>query len=481
MLEFSELLRKMIEDKKELSVYAIAKEAGIDRSSLQKVLTGNRELGIEYIRPLCDCLKKYCSTIKVDEMYEVYAKKYWGYRRYHTLQFIKERLEETGKSEKYAKEICEKKEFQVGQFIEEQKIPKEEKKILQRIYELYRQEQGKEDGYFYLYIPSKWKELRQMLMYLLIAEKDIWQKERVKLSFSNIVLEGENKEITLIDNYLTLCELTCYEIHGYSDVLKTRDCKEEMMPYYVLTSQAALFMSVDRLHLLETGEKDLIKYFSERFENSLEKKDFRMYPLTLERYGADFLPGKMIDGGGYSLAYKICDGPFYTEELLKKMLDENFPARNLVIACVADTYQKYREEGVNVIFSMKYLFDFAQPPKELCVSPFYITKEIRYEILKTVYDYFREHEKMSVSLFLPERMSMNNQMHLSVCGLSGMNFIYHRDNRSVLLNEMNFMQVEDVSKIMSDFWNYIKNSSVCLSKTESLELIEKCLAAMREK
>ena len=118
MSRFSDSLNEVIKKYESLNIYNIAKEIGCDRSWLQKVVSGDRNMNFEFIRPLCDLLQNHIGPGEIAELYEQFAREYFGDSRYEVVQHIEKRMLEMGQREDDIDRAVAAEEFDVENFLQ---------------------------------------------------------------------------------------------------------------------------------------------------------------------------------------------------------------------------------------------------------------------------------------------------------------------------------------------------------------------------
>ena len=90
MSTFSECCRQLLSES-ESSVYEISKESGLDRTSIQRMITGKRMPSIQFVEKFCDHLR--ITPIERAELLELYRIEKIGKELYQNRMYIKNMIE----------------------------------------------------------------------------------------------------------------------------------------------------------------------------------------------------------------------------------------------------------------------------------------------------------------------------------------------------------------------------------------------------
>lgn len=488
MKSFSGILKSIITGNDNITIYAMAREINCERTRLQKIITGERECPMELIRPICDYLTTYVSAAIVDELYEVWANHHYGYNRYQTLVNLKKRLEETKKNEIVIDKIKKERKFEPEDFLSIFVLEEDEKKIVSVLYKMFKNEMERADKgldcKLYIYVPSTWSRVRQILMYLINLEYyardlsdmgELLNTIDLRIAFSNSIANDEDIEFALIDNYISSCEFSIYDIRTYSDFGEIRSVDgKDMMPYYIISSEKIIFMTEQKELVEEFTEQKNIDKLASKFVKAIEQKEFVTYMLTNENYVHNVHNHFIEQKETFSISNRFCDGTWYTREIMDKGLSKGYPQRNITIELIVNAYENFKTGGENQMVLLDGLFEYISESDKSEDELFCLTNEAKYSVLNAVYEYY-DSTDLNFAIILPERFNFHTFIHLSATSANLLNFINYQNRKSVLLNKMNFMTEDKIGEIIMDFFEYISNSSACLNKKQSLNIIKSCI------
>ena len=206
MGKFSERLYELVHPNKEISVYSMATAIRCNRTWLQKVVSGERSMNYDYIVQMCNYLKKYIGKQQVEELYEMFAEEYFGYREYVNLRYIEQQFKQMKDRERIVLRMVGKKQL-LREYLESDAVRESVRPALCAIADMI--ERGKSHK-IYAHFHAGCKELHQLLFCL-----SGYKETKEKIDFRGIIANGkstgvQDEERREISGFLTACEYALY-------------------------------------------------------------------------------------------------------------------------------------------------------------------------------------------------------------------------------------------------------------------------------
>ena len=133
MSDFSQKLGSLIRGNN-ISIYGLAKNMDCNRTWLQKVISGDRNIDFENFIKLGRELLKHIDENSYLELYEIFAENYFGAKEFGVLKYIQNRLLDTLRLENVLDDM--NSGFDIDKFIKFYNLSNNEAKILREVNDL---------------------------------------------------------------------------------------------------------------------------------------------------------------------------------------------------------------------------------------------------------------------------------------------------------------------------------------------------------
>jgi transcriptional regulator with XRE-family HTH domain len=478
---FGEHLRALI-DSNGINIYGLAKQAGLERTAIHKIISGGRIPSEEYVKKLADALP--LSPEEHQRFMESYLISKIGEFRYRQRIQVKKLIEaiayiENGGGqtavdiEIKGSPLSETNTTAIGHFavnnlvksvIEEAVTPNGAGAIDFFIPESY--------GYFY-------SEL--LACYLRYPKLQI----RQILSFSKKTgfTDNTNRNLSLLSHILPFAFAPGAEYHPYYYYSAANDAEPtSAMPYFVLTaSNRLVLINADLSKAAFICDKDIVSLYKENFQAMLE----RAKPL-IKYFNSTFevlMHCIETDDGDAGEPFhwiepEPCVGPLVTDEMVRAQIKQEIPNRDGLIELVCRHYGFLREnqlrnmnicttDGLYRIINSGYIYN---APTEIIdklsrETIMYLLNELRNRI---------ENKKVKVLFTNPSKITIPNKTLLSINRRTGINFIKNDGSdsgfRAICLSE------DSIDEAFTDFIESIEESGLVYNEADSLATLDSIIA-----
>lgn len=480
MNRLGKLLRDSIESSG-YTIYGVAKKADINRTTLQKVLSGDRPVSKELLSRLVPILK--LSPAEEEDIRNMLEISEDGENLYSQRRYIKAMLESfTNMDLLHDQSIqsCERLlQYQSAILNHDQQI----------IYGLYHvglllttlldRESKSSNRIICMNIPGNLPILTHFFMGSLYRCSR--QNHLTIQHITSLVKSPENthKPLINLDILSTILPYTLfldlnYSINFYYNDQLICDTLNVAFPYYILFSHMIVFLSADGCTALPVNDHEVILHFRNLFNEAIK----HTFSLIASCSTPDDILEQLIEADKashpyHSIEFQPCLATFLTENMIRKCAHPDLENRShLIEAALFRTHQLSNLENRSCIFSQEGLLHFAKtgiltdfPPKYMLP----LERPDRLLILKALYnacDTEKEILRMinPVTFSFPKHIlcTLRSNYGLDFSGFdsSGQRFSYIRIKEHTILDAF------------EDFFQYLLKSSSLFTKKETLAEIK---------
>ena len=490
MKSLGNLLRKYISENG-LTIYKAASLAGVNRTTLQKVLSDERNASEELIQKLLSVLK--LSPAEKAELKELFAIQLMGEDIYLQRQYIKKSIESMAGLDNWFSGIS----GAVGTLSllpdAESALPQDSALICglsavrQLLFTCASHMRRRGPGELLLYAPGNLPALKALLLSELSPADSAQPLELRHITPMIKVPAAEATPLTNLDILFHILPFTVsrhfrYRVYCfYSHELLAGAGAARISLLYGLREHGdpPLLRRADR-PLLETPE--IVSHFRNLFLDSLGKTTSMMLsqtsPTTILQ---DMLDRDLSPGSLHTLEWQPCLSTFLTEDMVEKYVRPDLPGRDEIIRLgCARVRQLSSMENHSCIFSRSGMEDFAQTgvisdiPSQYAL-PLEIPDRIR--ILKSMYcaceedlEFLRLTNPITFRLSRYFFAALRGDDSLTFCGVDAANSTFNY----IEITEPSFLEA------FRDFYQYLPESGLICSKEETLKAIEESIRLLEE-
>lgn len=473
---FNQRIEELIVDSGE-TVQSLAEIGKINRSTLQRVKSGERLPSKSFFVGLCKALR--LSAVEEEELKNLLEMETIGQRNYYNRKAIVGLIEMIAELTEHTIPFSKEVELKNGNALKS--IPTDGMEIVKGQTNVLRMVENAIDCELF---SSEIPQIRQVIPYDWDAVYDYIFQQMMgsgkNLILQDIVSFPENCSESEADQSLlafkklaalSLLDNVDYQSRFYYRSTERSQVADEVFPYYLLTSERLITLSKDLTTAVVYWDSSLYQiyntFFSELLNNSApfiqESRDlFEIYALE------DALPTKHV------MQPLPCFSRYFTDEMIEKQMNRDFPYFEELLAAVMPFYDKFRADNKWMvdIFPLKYLRQFMEDgyiylPEEM-VHPFaaeerlHLIKQLHADLIASERKCFAINENR---LFMNSAVEFSNEdptLRLILHYQRGDETIF----KHLAINEANIIHAFD------DFFNSISTSDYVLSKAETIAGIE---------
>ena len=487
MLTLSENLRLLINESNR-TIYKLAKDAGIERTLIHKVLKGERVPSEDFVDKIAEALfLPPFERAKLQKSYEILK---IGEFRYNQREQVKHLIELIAQVEK-----------DNGSFMERISLPPTQRTVL-RDYanspaqvivgqhavnnivkgvieeETLKNEISRID----FIIPAKFQFFYDELSVNFLRDPTLNIRHIVELTKSGPGQGRENGNLTAL---LNIIKLVFVGGEGYAPYYVYSPASGARVltatPYFIVTSRHVILLSEELDTAILGGNKDIIEYYSGFFRMALERAtpllhrvdslyDLATYYLAIDRKGDS--------GTSCVIESEPCIGSYIREELIDKKLAPELKHREEIKTLVAKHFENMRRVASSTtgIFSIAGLDYLLETGHISGVPTSYYCPLDRGEIRGLILQYLGDVKQKGFSSFAvdPEKFMIPMFTSISIDKLSGVHFLTSTDARfgTLYINEHSMVEAFD------DFCSSIVKSGLVYSREETIGILENYLSRL---
>lgn len=262
MSEFSERCKEYIH-LSGTNVYQIAQLSNLDRTSLQRMVTGKRLPGIKFVKEFCNYLK--INQLEKEELLELYQIETLGKETYYNRRCIHKLLEYVNMAVTFS---GDKKEELVSKLLvgNTMLIPVETEKAIDKFLRQCFFDQASTE--LYTNFPPNQAAIYQIM--LRIAEQFDGLpiiRHLFAIQKNPVLFSEESMNLNIFFNTLSfaLCGYDSYYPYFYYSNSSSRDDIYDLYPYYLICESSVLLITSDFSGSILLEEKEIVRSYLEEF------------------------------------------------------------------------------------------------------------------------------------------------------------------------------------------------------------------------
>lgn len=348
MSDIGKYLRNWFE-KNQISIYQAAKESNINRTTLQKVLSGDRTPSRHLVTSLVSALP--FSVGEVREIWDLFESDQSGMGTYMQNQYI----------DRMMKNISFISADNVAVPVQSEKSDGKEQLLLYRtpyeveelLKELLKEEMEKKNSFPFgrsvlIHAPAENEMFHSIFNVIYMSP----EAKLLKISHLTRLYKNQSGQTQSVENLKALANILPffsthrlnYQVGYYYSSGASEDLTHTAFPYYIIFSQAALLISDDCCSAVLCREKSLIEYLKKMFERT---KHISTQMITSFHNSMEILHYYMrtTEGGfkTYWLENQPCMVCFFDQRLVEKYTRTGIPDREALMELVLKRSNQLKE------------------------------------------------------------------------------------------------------------------------------------------
>ncbi len=479
MSKFSNKLKMLIEESG-LKIYKLSKESGLDRTTIQRAITGERLPSVEFVETLSNYLR--LSPNDKVELQELYSMSKIGDKVYEQRKYIKKMIEQIASIRTVAGNTLGDKKLSITGKINDDSAVFEGQYIINNLIrsvledEVINHSSPKID----LTVPFKYSFLYDLLYQLYLEACG-------KINIRNIVRLNKNPHSSQSSNYnleilshvmpFTFSAGNGYDPYYYYDNFDSSKDITLLMPFHIITSKRVINISSDFKTAVLYNNPDIVTIYQEKFDHAIAISA----PLISQHLNCDDMLQSYLKAyhnfGAVShvLEPQPCFAWYYTDDLIEKHLRSEVENRDEVLKLLICYYANHKASNKRPIsiFSIDGLYDFAHTgiladlPTPFAL-PFSVEERItllnklKHEISNGNYEvYAADPSKLQIPI-----------CSIQIFHTKGMD-LYSSNNNGMISSSV--IEEKSITEAFYDFFESLPGSSLVHTKDETIKIIDSAI------
>ncbi len=485
MSQFSEML-KQLTDNCGTTIYKIAKDANLDRTTIQRSITGERLPNIAFVEKLCEYLS--VSPLERIELMELYSISKLGEKIYSQRKYVLFLLNQIADLH-ITKNINtnNKKALNNGiDFLQELKVFSGQYSVNKIILDLLENETyNSESSCVSLNVPFDYSFLFNSL-YQLYWENNgkLLINHLVKFNKNSENQQNPNNNLEILSKILPLafCIGNGYRPFYYYSVTEVPDNITLTMPYYILTNKLLITISVDFKAAILYNNREIIDIHKDSFQKCLVQAK----PLIKKLSDCnDLISNFLVAYQNFGEVTNViepqpCLAKYYTQQFINEHFRPDIQHRGIMIQILYDFYgniDKYAP-SINSFFSidgLKYFIEtgiMADLPDKYA-TPFSIAERKLFLNLltndiknKNILFRIVNSTKLNISPFTSIQSYKNNG--ILFCAVDNDNMV------SCVIDEYS------ICDAFNDFFENLPDSDAVYNKEDTIKIMENLIKQIED-
>jgi len=477
---FGEYLRSVVETNK-VNIYGLAKQAGLERTAIYKIMSGGRIPAEEYVQKLSEALP--LSPEERRRFLESYRISSIGEHKYKQRMQVKALIESIVQMEKVFK--IEQSHYGASPMHENNQNTvvvgnfAVNNLVKSLIMESLTHDNNPAIDFV---VPDSYQYFYNELLACYANHPQAQIRHIIAFSKKIDFIDNTNTNIRLLTHILPFAFMSGLGYRPYYFYKSTLDIEiTHAMPYFILTASNKLVL-INR-HFNKAAlicDRDIVAIYQDSFQTMLEQsnallENFKSIFETLEHY---------IDVGDQSkgepfhwIEPEPCIGSLFTPELIDMMVKADMPNREALKELVHRNYSSLRENqlrNINVCTTdgALRLIDagmmYYAPSELVDPMPRPAMKAVMTQLRKRAAD-----NKVKLLFSNPSQITLPSKTLLTISRKSGINFIMKKDDEN---HQSKFMCIclseESINEAFVDFVESIEDSGLVYSEQDSVKTLD---------
>lgn len=478
MTRFSEKVREIIQNSG-YTIYQIARQSGMGRTSLHKMMSGDLVPSREFMEKFYHYFRML--PAEIEELELLYTIEKIGPVHYENRVYIRQIIEDLAGYYNFSSEVQIK-----GQTEEELSETKDFFSTLELIGWILEQEfKNHEIPILYMNLPLRSRKLSDFIYrFLKKTKKDFQAKQIVMINQNPGKLSDANYNLRIFNRILPLVMSFApkYEVHTCYSKCDETDSYPFLWPFYIITHNYVIMLSHDATSSYVQKNKPIIQRYQREFLKLYENTEslveyYQDVHIAFQKYANNFYKYGIPT---YSLENKPCPLIMMTEEEFDQLVGdapEKFPEfyETLRKYCLDDykeiensaytTVQFFPQYGIKNFLENRTFFD------KTGVFPGSVNIDTAKTMLEAYIENIRKLQ-INANMILDSKIKIPENLMIEVFGHQSVILFFILDEK-----KMSFLEIRESSicEAFSDFFEYVKESDMSVSTEDSLKYIEKAV------
>lgn len=341
-MEFSEYLRELLK-KKGIKISALARLTGIERTTLSKVLAGQRMLPYHSLDAIVGQLRLTpLEEKKLRHFYEVQFEEK-GIRE--SREIIDKMFTDLSNLDFSMMAFEERKLLvNIEEYVKERAIFAGDMNVELLLRMVLSEELSQEDARIEMTIPPRYSFLNEELLHRYLSEGIKADVTQIIAFGSSDKAGGELDNLKYFCQVLPFCLLSYQRYHPYY-YYDEQEQKHYLdpFPYFLVTSNSVICLSENGQEAMLLRSKDQVSFYHRHFQKLLEKcHDLIRYTVNPAEVLKTYAERTDTDGY-YTVMDQPCFGKYYEDAFIEDHIRQNIPYREYISEIAQNRFRVLRD------------------------------------------------------------------------------------------------------------------------------------------
>lgn len=475
MSKFSEKLKLHIEDSG-IKIYQLAKKSDLDRTTIQRTISGERLPSLNFVEKLINCLR--LSPLERTELFDLYSYCKIGEKVYIGRKYIKDLIEGIATIHSESENVSNlKKGISFTNKINTGDTVYEGQYIVNNMIRAVLEDEVSNNPSPEISISVSFHSnfLFDIIYQLYLGENGkINIKNFARFNKTN-AYQDSNYNLKILSHVIPFAFSAGngYQLYYYYDNFDSCSDIAVLMPYYIITSKHLITLSADNNSAVLYNNEGIVNIYKKIFDIAISKSS----PLIASHFTCSDILQAYLDSINHTgiithvIEPQPCFAWYYTDDLINAHLRPEVDDREIFLKMLCNYYENNRNNSKPIsIFSVEGLSTFAVSgilsdlPTQFAI-PFTVEERImllerlRNDILLGNYQVYAVNSSKFVIPFIT----------IQLCSTKGITF-YTSNNNGYICSA--FMEEESIAEVFYDFFESLPESDLVFGRDETIKIID---------
>ena len=479
MTNFSEKLKLYITNCG-VTIYQLSKNSGLDRTTIQRAITGDRLPSLIFIEKLSSYLR--LSPNEKEELFELYSICKIGEKVYIGRKYIKDMIEglATIHSPTHKSLPSDKSISLLGKINTVDTVYEGRYIVNNMIRTVLEDEVALNSSPIIdLSVPLENNFLFDLLYQLYLSERGKIRINYLARFVKISAYQDSNYNLEILSHVIPFAFSAGngFQLYYYYNNFDSSSDIAVLMPYYIITSNHLIKISADYNSAILYSNKSIKDIYKRTFDTALSKSE----PLIREHFNCNDILSAYLEALNHSgiishvLEPQPCFAWYYTDDLINSHLVLDIENRELIIEQLCNYYKNFRSNRNRPmsLFSVEGLRSFAANgilndlPTQFAI-PFTVEERImllenlKNDLLSDIYPVYAVNPHKFVIPMTSLQLYNTNGLH-----------VFSTNNNGIISSV--FIDERSIIEAFHDFFNSLPESDLLYSKGETIKIIDEAI------
>lgn len=475
----SDILKHIVDilHQHKISVYAVSKITGINRSTLQKAVTGSRYLNLRQFKTLLDALPLAPHERK--DLFDNYLQFTWSNEQQLCNSYVVDIINSISDFLNNNDNSDLNIEYKPYNLLKNMYRGEDAQIFIKSLMQSKLSECKNKELSIFIYMP-----FYNNFMFEHIGKyiKNSKNKINVSILFEFIKTQGYDvgKNLLTLKNILPLAldEDDHYQLNYYYVDSYFYDNHVTTFPYYIAIDNHLILLNSSLDNIVVIKDKDIIDLVIKNHIDNIEKsKKLTTALVGVEDCVKNLMNNQVSSDDIYAISYLPGISSFVPPNMYKDLIPDNLPDKDYLLHLIENRITHIENVATKyLLFNCESIDYFVETGSILPIECTTLKKcnlEQRKIILQNIYDSL-DNKKVIMRGFYPNEINLSKKFEItSMQSYYNLSILIYNDNYTVKLVNIN---EPIISKYFINFFNDIIDTQMTLSFDETKELFEDAIA-----